>query len=113
MTTALQSPVSDFTTQCPPYCNLAPGHGIDNAGEDGPSFRIHGAPNFGPYIRAWAEEYVNEPGVLYVGVDLVVENEGEVLTPLNLQVLARHAQTAQAWLEARLGEPNTKLAAAR
>ena len=70
-------PVSDyrFTTACPSWCTLGPGHQVDSIHDDGQASRGHGGPDFGAYLHAGADEYTDAPGVLVYEVQLSTDGD--------------------------------------
>ncbi len=85
---------------CPPYCNLKPGHPVDSIADGDRALRGHGGPRFGPYLSAGADEYVGEPGVLHVVVQLYTDDPVNISDPEVLRRLADDAEAAAVWLEA-------------
>ncbi len=96
MTTSIAE--TTFTTPCPDWCTLKPGHPADSETFDGRSLRGHGRPAFGGFLFAGAYEYADAPGALEYDVQLAAD--GDTLTVAQLLDLARNALDAAAWLEA-------------
>lgn len=93
-----------FEAPCPDWCTLAgrARHNLphETSAEDRLR-RTHQGPNFGAFLEAFADEYLDEPGVLHFGVNhMVDESDGAVdhTASDELDQLAKDAWAAERWL---------------
>lgn len=87
-----------FTTECPPWCTLPPGHRVDGIIR-GRSLRSHAGPeDFGPFISVSADESLEDQGTLRRWVTVTAYDDN-IDDPALLRDLASQVLAAAAWLE--------------